>query len=645
MYNKYPYTDFSELNLDWFLEQFKTLKEEWQSTEEQWAVMQQNFQTLEGVVQTFTTFVENYFENLDVQQEINNKLDQMALDGTLSTLLAPLVDDKLPDVVDTKLPAELATQLPGEVTTQLPGVVADQIDAAVAPGIPAAVTAWLVDNVNPVGSAVTIDSSLTIAGSAADAKVTGERIENVNSEIGQIVTHPKHIYDYLYKEGYVINASELEAANNSYNLYKIPVSEKDIVVINQIDNSTPFWGSYTNSIVFHYLNSNNTYSACGANTAVYNISTGSRYSAAWIIPANVTHIMVVVDKRYISNVIFNKNTTFNLSQSVDPFRTVVKLTNNNTMVTRLYRNDSNVFAGLPNPYYSQLIKVHAGDRLHFDNPKLYSNVAASSLTDLSTMTTALTTASDVTVLNDSLLCAFVKAGENESNVTIYPYNSLQVNAKDLIDPEDIFQLYKGLKGVAFGTSLTYKSQTTGGYLNFLPTLSQMTWDNQGAGSATILTTPGNPDILDIITNYAGYADKRVCIIEGFVNDWYLKNPLGTYKDTGVVTVCGCLRNAISHILTQNPDITVYVILDHFGSGAIAPLATNGDGLTQLDYYQTIEKTALSMGIRVIREYEVSEISELTPQYLLDTIHLNMLGAEQSANAIWSVMKTQMPNIT
>src|SRR5699024_4278875 len=30
-----------------------------------------------------TTFVTNYFNNLDVQEEINNKLDQMVQDGTL----------------------------------------------------------------------------------------------------------------------------------------------------------------------------------------------------------------------------------------------------------------------------------------------------------------------------------------------------------------------------------------------------------------------------------------------------------------------------------------------------------------------------------------------------------------------------------
>lgn len=43
-------------------------------------------------------------------------------------------------------------------------------------GIATAVTEWLEDNVDPVGSAVTVDSSLLIEGSAADAFETGENI-------------------------------------------------------------------------------------------------------------------------------------------------------------------------------------------------------------------------------------------------------------------------------------------------------------------------------------------------------------------------------------------------------------------------------------------------------------------------------------
>lgn len=79
MINKYPYTDFHELNLDWFLEEFKKVTDK--------------VTDLDTTVQQFTDFVTNYFDNLDVQQEINNKLNQMAADGTLSNLLKPFVDE------------------------------------------------------------------------------------------------------------------------------------------------------------------------------------------------------------------------------------------------------------------------------------------------------------------------------------------------------------------------------------------------------------------------------------------------------------------------------------------------------------------------------------------------------------------------
>lgn len=76
--NKYPYTDFHELNLDWFLAEFARVTEK--------------VGTLEETVQQFTEFVTNYFDNLDVQQEINNKLNQMYADGSLSALIQPLFD-------------------------------------------------------------------------------------------------------------------------------------------------------------------------------------------------------------------------------------------------------------------------------------------------------------------------------------------------------------------------------------------------------------------------------------------------------------------------------------------------------------------------------------------------------------------------
>ena len=92
---------------------------------------------------TFRDYINNYFDNLDVQNEIDAKLDEMASSGKLNELIDPL--------------------------------------------IPSAVTAWLAKNVNPVGSAVVVDNSLSVAGAAADAKVTGDKIGEVENTLNKTI--------------------------------------------------------------------------------------------------------------------------------------------------------------------------------------------------------------------------------------------------------------------------------------------------------------------------------------------------------------------------------------------------------------------------------------------------------------------------
>lgn len=56
---------------------------------------------LQGLYIQLKTFVDTYFENLDVQDEINNKLDEMADDGTLTRLLANYLKTQI--IYDTTL--------------------------------------------------------------------------------------------------------------------------------------------------------------------------------------------------------------------------------------------------------------------------------------------------------------------------------------------------------------------------------------------------------------------------------------------------------------------------------------------------------------------------------------------------------------
>lgn len=57
------------------------------------------------------TFVDDYFDNLDVQEEINNKLDEMAEEGTLQEIITSYIQSNVAWTFDTVADMKLATNL------------------------------------------------------------------------------------------------------------------------------------------------------------------------------------------------------------------------------------------------------------------------------------------------------------------------------------------------------------------------------------------------------------------------------------------------------------------------------------------------------------------------------------------------------
>lgn len=134
MIHEYPYTNFNEYNLDWCVGRIRDLSKEWAETHEEWT-------TVSAAWESYKTYIDNYFQNLDVTQEISDKLDQMAADGTLTTIMAPYFAEAISE-------------------------------------IPAIVSEWIDDNLmQEVG--YVIDASLTTANAAADAKVTGQMVRTI----------------------------------------------------------------------------------------------------------------------------------------------------------------------------------------------------------------------------------------------------------------------------------------------------------------------------------------------------------------------------------------------------------------------------------------------------------------------------------
>lgn len=92
--NTYPYTDLHEMNMDWVVQQVQTMITAWGQTETEWHNTQEEWTALYN-------YVHDYFDNLDVTQEVQNVIDQMIIDGTLQPIIAQVVS-QVYDTVPTQ---------------------------------------------------------------------------------------------------------------------------------------------------------------------------------------------------------------------------------------------------------------------------------------------------------------------------------------------------------------------------------------------------------------------------------------------------------------------------------------------------------------------------------------------------------------
>lgn len=94
-------------------------------------VLHEDVENLHNAYELLQEYVNTYFDNLDVQTEINNKLDAMAVSGELLQIIEPTITDEVAD--------------------------------------------WLSEHLTP--TTPTIDNTLTVSGAGADAKVVGDKFK------------------------------------------------------------------------------------------------------------------------------------------------------------------------------------------------------------------------------------------------------------------------------------------------------------------------------------------------------------------------------------------------------------------------------------------------------------------------------------
>lgn len=182
MENLGPYTNFHELNQDWFLNEFNKVLA-------QWSAMQKHFNNLQDAFNNLKSYVQDYFKNLDVQDEINNKLNEMISDGTLLSIISPTISS--------------------------------------------ATGNWLNEHItNP--SNPPIDTSLSVSNAAPDSKIVGENFKDVKKEIEEINIIPiKNCVEKIYISNYWDNSGNL-VPNINYDAVIIKITSGKKYSVNKI---------------------------------------------------------------------------------------------------------------------------------------------------------------------------------------------------------------------------------------------------------------------------------------------------------------------------------------------------------------------------------------------------------------------------
>lgn len=537
-------------------------------------------------------YVENYFANLDLSEEVQSIIDDMQQSGYFDQLVYEIAVGS------------------GELQT--------------------VVTNWLAANVTPVGSAVVVDSSLSVAGAAADAAVTGGR----TAALRGICPNSGSPYNYdCLTDKYIASGTPTTLAG--YDTIIIPTVPGDVVSIIDSGNTYFFAPNLSANSVFTHMSGGTYIAYAGGGYADHRIDASQK---TYFFVAQDDAICVSINRTYEDNVRIEVNhpaPTF-ADTTANPWDFVCD-TEKVGVYTFAYRNQSQVWQYLGAGYHGRVFNMKSGDKVKFlGAPPTGFGAHHGAFT--ANNVTAYVDVSEFTAPSDGQMQVYFKDDEVTPSIYI-PVGGLKI-AEDHIYGASA-GVYSGLSGVAFGTSLTQRAGNGYGYLNRLEALSGMTFDNQGVSSATLAD-----DILPVISAYTDFATKDVAILEGFVNDWYQGKTLGSWTDTTTATVCGALYQALTAIQAANQYITVFLVLDHYGrlyNGTDESHdATNPNGLTQFQYYEELAKVAECMGVKVIKLYAMSGMNEFTPQYFADDIHVNANGEVRSGDVIWSVMNPYAP---
>ena len=529
------------------------------------------------------SYVNNYFSTLDVQAEINKKLDEMASTGELNKLIEPL----------------------------LPPLIAD----------------WLSKNITPTSPV--IDKTLTISGAGADAKIVGDKFNTAllsfNTYDGTtplselkpgwypiINDTPKTNLPNDSVFGLLFVYPNTSSVSNNYFVYLdaaiktnyVKVDENNWTTIsNYISNETMFNSNLTYNGVAELSTLNNGWhqviNITGNNLPVTTgfglllvyknaFSSVNNFYLFYHISSKTTYIKVdennwTTISNYISNeTMFNSNLTYNgvaeLSTLNNGWHQVINITGNNLPVTTGFG----------------LLLVYKNAFSSVNNFYLFYHISSKT--------------------------TYIKVDENNWT-TISNYISNKFTGKTII---------------TYGDSITHAN-------NWQPYLNKelhCSTENYGIDGSKI----SGDDTISMcnIERINALPDLSFIIIMGGMNDW-AQNVSIDGDENDVTNFTGGCHAMFKNIINKYPSACIYCVGTSFGYiGSFSEKTKNNIGLTTLDYSKKLCEIASLYGVPSISAYENMGVCDINKTLFLRNddgiyIHPNDEGAKRLANVIINLL--------
>lgn len=295
------------------------------------------------------TWVNTWFDELDVQQEINNKLQAMYEAGTLAEAIGQ--SNAIPPAVAQYLNSEDGKKNLSDVTAQKIEAMAENGTLGTVINntgtVQRTTTNWLQQNVTPKGSAVVVDKSLSIEGAAADAKSTGD----IRKEIADKIPVGVEIKNYfspsnMTSGGYIdVSTGNVVSTDNwSYSSFLPTKAGATLCTVNY-DTADNSWKIIaTTYLAFYDVYKKYISGKIAANDTTYDVPSNAAYMRVSVNNYYVTlNTMIIVDKSY-----------FDVMKSVDdnvPY---------GNYIPTIYDRDGKEFTVIESPYC-----LKEGSKLYF----------------------------------------------------------------------------------------------------------------------------------------------------------------------------------------------------------------------------------------------------------------------------------------